>query len=532
MHKDSETADKSAEKIIGSRLSVILCAVLICFWAIEILVVQEFTSRPDGTLGNLFLLKCAARRLVLNLLACTALVYLLNRLSLYGVFLAGLGSSIALVAYAGYFGRPLSWMTISNQWYEGLSYTGYGMATVSWPIALFICFAFIIKLAVGEAIRRHPPTRAFSRTAAGLAGVAYLAAAVGLAGFYKPVTRINIGQPEYIYGYSVAWATEYLTYDAETVLANAIAKSKIKSHLLTEEEQPLDFGENIVVIQVESLDFDVVDAISGNEQVMPFLHDLRQQSMYYMIEPFHDTGSSDADFSLLTSSAPNGSVAPFQVHGFPYGQSLPWVLKDLGYSTVALHGNTGAFFHRRPSYEQMGFSELYFEKELSQQGVNGDLDDEVFRFSANLINESTVPTFHFIITLTSHGPFRQLPPDAERLTESSRTLPERYINNMRYVDRCLQAYYEQLPSDTTILIYGDHHSAVNGYVQGDAQVNRVPWIICQKGKNLADRQRTQDSGLATSGELGQLEMVCFLRDSLESKVAIAKLPEAEPSKLK
>ena len=528
----TETPDAPMRTITGSRVAIILCTALIFLWAIELLIIQEATTCPDGVLSSSNLLKYAARRLALNLLACTALVYFLNRAWLYGAFLLGLGFSALVATHAGYFGQPLSWTTLSNQWHEGLSNTGHGIATVSWSILLFVGIAFGIKVALREVIRRYPLAPAFSRTAAALAGITYLVFAVGLAGFHKPIRRVNIGSPEYTYGYAVAWATEYLTYDAEAVLADAIAKSKVKSHLLTEKERPVEFGNNIVVIQVESLDFDAVDATVGDKQVMPFLHDLKQRSLFYMVEPFHDTGTCDADFSLLTSSAPNGNITPFKVHGFPYSQSLPWLVTELGYSAVAIHGNSGTFFQRRPAYQQMGFSKLYFAKELKEHGVNGALDDELLQFSANLINESAEPMFHFIITWTSHGPFRQLPPYAQRLIPSPRGIHERYVNNMRYVDRSLEEYYEQLPDNTTVVIYGDHHSEVQGYVDGEAHRERVPWIICQKGKDLAERQETLRTGLATSGDLGQLEMVCFLRDNLEATASVANRASGEQGRVR
>ena len=506
----------------GRRIAVILCGILIVVWALELLIVQEVTTRPDDALSLAHVLKYAARRMVLNVAACTLLVCVLNRVWLYGVFLVGGVFSAVTITYAEYFERPLSWLTVSNQWREGMSVTEQGVGLISWAALVLLCSVLALKLALREVIRRRPLPADLRRKAAAIAGVGYLVAAVGLAGVHKPISRVNIGSPEYVYGYAVAWVAECLTYDADAILADAVARSAVKSHALSEKESLLEFPNHIVVIQVESLDYDAVDARAGEQYVMPFLHALKSQSKFYMVKPFHVTGSSDADFSLLTASTPNGRITPFKVLGFPYGESLPWLVGRLGYDAVAIHGNTGTFFQRRSAYEQMGFSRLYFATELETLGVNGANDDELLQFSAKLIDESARSMFHFIITWTSHGPFDQLPPDAERLFASPQGIHEHYLNSMRYVDWSLARYYQALPDNTTLVIYGDHHSNVQGYVAGDTHPDRVPWLICRKGKNLAQRQETLGTGLATSGDLGQLDMVCYLRDSAEAAALSAK----------
>jgi phosphoglycerol transferase MdoB-like AlkP superfamily enzyme len=514
----------------SSRTAIFLATALIIVWAVELLIIQEITTNPGAELSSK-VVRYALRRFGLNLLACTALLYTLNRFWLYSLFVLGSLFSIVVTVYAGYFNQPMSWMTFSNQWQEGLANTSHGIATISIPVITILVVAFVIKVTLIEWIRRYPLTWTFSKRAAILAGVTYFVAAIGYAGFYKPISRTHVRTPEYTYGYMIAWAAEFLAYDTDVVLADAIAKASGRSHLLTKSERPLEFGDDIVVIQVESLDFDALNATSQNELVMPFLHDLKERSMFYMVEPFHFTGTCDADFSLLTASPPNGIITPFKVYGFPYDRALPRLVSELGYSPSAIHGNTGGFFQRRAAYQQMGFSKLYFGEELKEYSINGRHDHELFNLSAKLINESPEPIFHFIITWTSHGPFKRLPPETEELIPEPNDRHELYLNNMRYVDDSLERYYEQLPENTTVVIYGDHHSDVTGYVEGEVHANRVPWIICRKDEDLSTQQKTMQTGLAMSGELGQLEMVCFLWDNLEAAVKVADQKESEHDRL-
>ena len=90
---------------------------------------------------------------------------------------------------------------------------------------------------------------------------------------------------------------------------------------------------------------------------------------------------------------------------------------------------------------------------------SGEVDDEeLLRLSAKWLNEASEPTVHFIITLTSHGPFNKLPPEKRELFPQPASQAEAYVNSMRYVDRVLATYLESLPQGAVLVLYGDHES--------------------------------------------------------------------------
>jgi len=504
------------------RLNVFLFALLILIWATELLVIQELTTHGKESFSFFGDLKYAARRMLLNIAFCTFLTSLLKRAWLFVASLISTIFSVVVTTYAAYFQQPLSLPVLSLQWREGMAVSDHALSLISWGSVFLLALALGVKVALATFIdRQHQSLSPSVRQSLTIrAGATYAILAIGFAGFYKPLSRVNISTPEYTYGYAVAWTAEFLTYDTDAILADAIAKAATKSHLVTETEGELSFGDHVAVVQVESLDYDAIHAKTAGTLVMPFLHSLQPQAMSYMVKPFHATGSSEADFSFLTTSTPNGKITPFKVVGFPYEDALPRLIEKSGFSAYAFHGNTGAFFHRRTAYEKMGFSRIYFDKELKACGVNGAYDHEVLQLSARTIRESKKPMFHFVITITSHGPFNRLPADYERLIEAPSGIQDRYLNSMRYVDEALERYYDALPENTTFIVYGDHHSNVKGYTTEKVHEDRVPWIICQKGKDLSRRQKS-DSTLAHSGELSQLEMACYMRDSLEPNLRIA-----------
>jgi hypothetical protein len=489
-----------------------LVAVLVVAWAAEISVVQHWTTCNDATLSLDRLVKDGARRLVLDLAACTALVCALRGPMLHAAFAAWAVAANVLVAYAAYFDAPLSWTVVAAQWREGLAVSDAGVALVNWSAVALLGIACVGKVLLAVRMPRECLPRPALRTLACAAAAVYAVTAVALAGFHKPIRSIRVGSPEYVYGYAVAWAAELLCLDEETLLAEALEKAHAKSDRLSMAEDPVSLGRHVAVVQVESLDFPAIDARVAGAPVMPFLYGLRDRALVYSVKPFHQSGSSEADFSLLMAATPIGRFNPFQVPGFPFADALPRLARQRGYRVEAFHGNTGAFFHRRNAYAQMGFDELFFTEELAPRRVTGARDHEVLAFSAGRLAAATQPTLHFVITITSHTPFDKVPREKRELFPEARTITERYLDSMRYVDRALERYVSALPTGTTVIIYGDHESSVKGYLEDRTHEDRVPWFIFQKGRDLAQRQRSRDSGLALSGDLTQLDLACFLHE--------------------
>lgn len=495
-----------------SRLAWCLLGLLVAVWAAEITLVQHWSTHPDPTMSLGRIVKDGARRTLLDVAACTAVVCLVRGWALAAACTAWAAAAAVLLAYASYFHAPLSWPVVANQWREGLAVGDAGVAVMHWGVVAGLAAACAAKLALAGRIPRGVLPRGRRRAVAACAAGVYAVTAVALAGFYKPLHEIRVGTPEYVYGYAVGWAAEFVSLDDEALLAEALEKARRKSARLSAVEAPIELGCHVAVVQVESLDFAAVDARVGDEAVMPFLAGLRDRALLYAVRPFHASGSAEADFSLLMAAAPIGRFNPYQVPRFPFAEALPRLARERGYRSAAFHGNTGAFFHRRNAYAQMGFDELFFAEELAPRRVVGARDDEVLDFSAKMLAAATEPTLHFVITITSHMPFDRVPADRRELFPAPRTTAERYLDSMRYVDRCLERYVAALPAGTTVVIYGDHESNVAGYHEGRTHHNRVPWFIVETGGDLGARQRSRDSGLALSGKLTQLDMACFLHD--------------------
>ena len=58
----------------------------------------------------------------------------------------------------------------------------------------------------------------------------------------------------------------------------------------------------IIFIQVESLDYDLLNATAGEEYVMPFLHDLQKAAIVIPIDGVKKLGSANSDFEIFTGN--------------------------------------------------------------------------------------------------------------------------------------------------------------------------------------------------------------------------------------
>jgi len=495
---------------------------LVLFWALELLLLQELTAAlPGDLMPAVDSIKYAARRMLLNLAACAVLVCLLNRLCLYVVFVTQLIAAFVLLVYADYFEAPLSWFTVQAQWREGAAVAGFGWTLIPWKTALLFVLALPVKIALREWATRNLPWQVHRWRVVGWAAGIYVVFALGLAVWHKPITKLRLASPEYTYGYVVAWLCEGLYYDQRGLLDLALSRAAQRSDRLVSHMEPLILGDHVAIIQVESLDFDVLDARVEGKMVMPFLHRLRESSLYFAVEPIHDTGSSDADFTVLTGVRPNGRIAPYKVRNFPYTNTLPQLAQAAGYYTVALHGYSGNFFARKPAYRQMGFAEIVFAEDLARMGwplVHGAVDDhDILGWSASRLRESRNRAMHFVITYTSHGPFDRVPAGRRNLFPRQRGKLQGYLNSMRYLDGALADYIEALPPRAIVIIYGDHASGVRGYMPaGEGAGARVPWIIYRKGENLAISQpaKTRPGGSASPPVFSMLDLAGYLHVSL------------------
>jgi phosphoglycerol transferase MdoB-like AlkP superfamily enzyme len=126
----------------------------------------------------------------------------------------------------------------------------------------------------------------------------------------------------------------------------------------------------------------------------------------------------------------------------------------------------------------------------------------------------------FAITLDTHVPFRQLEASEMKVFPNPESDAERFLNAANYLDGCLKRFVEQMPAGTTLMLYGDHTPSLEGAGYRSDVVNGKHYVRCliyQKGANLAEQQQTRNSAIASDGSLNLLDVLSYVRGSIEHR---------------
>lgn len=224
-------------------------------------------------------------------------------------------------------------------------------------------------------------------------------------------------------------------------------------------EVPDEYLHSILAIQVESLDWEVLGFSHQGVPATPFLNSVRDQAVVLKLDPHHSSisGSSGADFQFLAMRPPPHRRLALREKELESIPSLPRAMRERGFQTVAMHANAGAFWSRDKAYPRLGISR--FLEKHSYPAVDGGWgvsDQTFFDVNAKIINDTSAPTFFFMITLSSHAPFRWVRDpvfQGEGITFD-------YLNSIHYTDRSLERFFGQLQGKHLVFLYGDHASSV------------------------------------------------------------------------
>lgn len=512
------------------RHPLALLLLLALFWSLELfyfqfLTLEKIYSHPSLNTHSFSFLILFNTRLLLNFCLLTAILCAFPSPFIYTLFALNIPFYLTITTYAHHFHRSLSWSTLYAQTKDLFNILPSGLPLVNKNFLLLLLFSLAIKITLYHFFRKQKYPFPLKRKIT-LAFFLYYAVFFVSIDFFQdsPLSTIkhakstkDLGKR---YGYFPVWLADAYFLNSKHILQEAIESSKITSDKLSPVESSIILPSKIAIIQVESLDYAVLDLHYNNKPVLPFLNQLKQESMFFKIEAIHLNGSADADFILLTGHMPSSRAVTYRIPHFPYKNTTPQIAAQFGYSFSCIHCWSGNYYNRRQAFNQMAFSQTLFLEEFldhfDESSLRNTYDEVVFKTSSDLILADPEKSVHFIITLSSHCPFNFIKERDCNFISSPQHACEKYLNSIHYVDSALHSYIEDLPGDTLIFIYGDHEShekynyAKNQYPYRDNK-EYVPFIIYQKGHNLARLQKTRNTPLATSGELSFLDMASYIR---------------------
>ena len=234
---------------------------------------------------------------------------------------------------------------------------------------------------------------------------------------------------------------------------------------------------NIIFLQLESFfDPELVDYLEMSEDPIPVFRKLMKEytSGYYKV-PSVGAGTANTEFESITGM----SLHYFGPGEYPYKsilkettcESAPYVLKDLGYSTHAIHNNEANFYGRRSIFPNLGFdtftSAEYMPEEDDKNPLGWTRDrvltDEIIKC---LDSTEDQPDYVYTIAVQGHGSYPEEPELEEpeitvtgSPTEAKNNQWEYYVNQLREMDNFVKELtdaLEEYPEDVVLVMYGDH----------------------------------------------------------------------------
>lgn len=249
---------------------------------------------------------------------------------------------------------------------------------------------------------------------------------------------------------------------------------------------------NFVIIQIESMDANIVRQKHRDSYVMPYLNSLTRSSIYYpyTLSYHQGGGTSDTEFSVINSVEPLDSFPAIKLTSYGYPNSFISKLSKADYDTMAFHGNVGTFYNRDIALSKMGFNRFYDISSMNYDDEGwGAPDDKVFSFAFNKMKKAKVPFVSYVITMTSHGPFESARKYYNNpvYDDIENEIVKNYYNSFSYVDKSVKSYVtavkEKFPN-SYIIIYGDHTPNINSedyaqasFIDGDKYFEFVPLFI-------------------------------------------------------
>lgn len=255
---------------------------------------------------------------------------------------------------------------------------------------------------------------------------------------------------------------------ANTEFSDADSPIAIKEG--TEESTP-----NIVFVQLESFfDPTKVKGLTFSEDPIPTYRKLLEEySSGYLKVPVVGAGTCNTEFEVITGM----NLNYFGPGEYPYktvlrkktSESVAYDLKELGYSTHAIHNNSGTFYDRNKVFPNLGFDTFTSIEYMDgvEKNPNDWAKDKVLTSQIlDAINSSDDPDYIYTISVQGHGNYPTSPiDDTQTITvegtesEEKKNAYEYYATQIHEMDNFVKELTEalsQLDEDVILVLYGDH----------------------------------------------------------------------------
>lgn len=232
---------------------------------------------------------------------------------------------------------------------------------------------------------------------------------------------------------------------------------------------------NIIMLQLESFfDPSHVKGIKLSENPIPTFTELRDKySSGYLTVPGYGAGTANTEFEIMTGM----SLDYFGTGEYPYKtilkkktcENINYTLKDLGYSTHAIHNNRSTFYSRNVVFPNLGFdtfTSLEFMNAYDLNPIEWAKDKYLTEEIMKCLKYNDNPDYIYTISVQGHGEYpKEVVDENQTITidgiedEGERNAFEYYVNQIHEMDKFVKDLTETLEKydeKVVLVMYGDH----------------------------------------------------------------------------
>ncbi len=253
-------------------------------------------------------------------------------------------------------------------------------------------------------------------------------------------------------------------------------------------------GYNFIYFMVEAMDYLAID-----KDLTPTLYRMYSEGLtfYNHYTPLYSCATGESEFVSYVSLFPYVNVCtPNDVTNDSFYEALPYLFKNEGYETFALHNWRDEFYERNVLLPNLGFDAYYdiddIWKDPSIVHTGGwQSDTMLIEQAIKHIEESSGNFFCNIITSVMHFPYNDSSYWGDYyLNEVREVHPDWTVDYQRYLSKCMDFdnglkvlldYLEEkgLAENTVICIYPDHRPYWMDY---DTVMDYTSWINPRSGE--------------------------------------------------
>ena len=290
----------------------------------------------------------------------------------------------------------------------------------------------------------------------------------------------------FILGIRDSRITEPAGYSEEAIrfLEEQYAQPEESSAAGTETAASSKVKPTIITIMDESFaDFRLIGDLQTNVAVTPFLDSLKENTTRgFAMTSVFGAKTPNSEWEYLSSNSmafmPGGSVV-YQQFLRDDPTTMVSALKNMGYTTIAMHPYFAAGWRRNTVYPHMGFDEMHFMDtgDFDETRVIRDYisDQEMFdkliaRYEQK---EEGEPLFFMGVTMQNHGGYKDqyenFRPDVYQIGGQMYYDASQYLSLIHETDRAMEnliSYFSQVDEPVEIVFFGDHYPSLDsGFVR-------------------------------------------------------------------